>query len=123
MGMVLVTHDLGIVAETCDRVIVMYCGQIVEEATTLDLFAAPCHPYTAGLIACIPKLTDDKDMLEHIPGQVMPITQFGQPGCRFAARCPHVADACRTHTPPLFEVSPGHTCRCWRLETGTVVHE
>ncbi|MDD3242410.1 MAG: ABC transporter ATP-binding protein [Eubacteriales bacterium] len=124
MGMVLVTHDLGIVAEYCDRVVVMYCGQIVEEAATTALFALPGHPYTKGLIACIPKISDEKEFLDHIPGHVLPVAQYeSSTGCRFAQRCPAATPQCRAQTPPLFQLDVGHTCRCWQHQGNAIAHE
>lgn len=116
MGIVLVTHDLGVVAEECDRIIIMYCGQIVEQADTVTIFTKAAHPYTKGLIECIPRLTDQKDRLAHIEGNVMNIREFQKPGCRFAERCPFVTEKCRTETPLLQEVESGHLCRCWKTE-------
>lgn len=116
MGVVLVTHDLGVVAEECDRIIIMYCGQIVEQADTITIFTKAAHPYTRGLIDCIPRLTDQKDRLAHIEGSVMNIREFHKAGCRFAERCPHATEKCRKETPHLQELEPGHLCRCWKTE-------
>jgi oligopeptide/dipeptide ABC transporter ATP-binding protein len=112
MGLVLVTHDLGVVAENCDRVIVMYCGQIVEEAGVSEIFKDVRHPYTKGLMDCIPKLSDNKEELDSIRGNVESVYEYGE-GCRFAPRCPRAKDDCSLNTPPLKELGGGHKCRCY----------
>jgi oligopeptide/dipeptide ABC transporter ATP-binding protein len=116
MAMVMITHDLGVVAEVADRVAVMYAGQIVEEATTLDLFDEPKHPYTRGLIGSIPVAGERRDRLDVIPGQVPSLIDLPQ-GCRFASRCQARVDneleICEHHMPELIEVGPGHRVRCW----------
>ncbi len=116
MSILLITHDLGVVAETADRVAVMYAGQIVEQATTLDLFADPKHPYTVGLLGSIPVAGARRDRLDVIPGQV-PNLIDPPGGCRFASRCQARVDndleVCWERTPDLIEVTPGHTVRCW----------
>ena len=111
-ALLLITHDLGVVAETVDRVVVMYAGQIVEEATTARLFAAPAHPYTEGLLAAVPRLDEKRERLAAIPGQVPPATSWPQ-GCRFHPRCPHAWEKCRAEQPPLLDAAPGHRARCW----------
>jgi peptide/nickel transport system ATP-binding protein len=110
-AIILITHDLGVVAEVCDEVAVMYAGQIVERATVDDLFAAPQHPYTVGLLGSIPRLDRRAAQLATIEGMV-PNMANPPAGCRFAARCPFVSEPCRTAPPPLVEVSPGHLTRC-----------
>ena len=101
VAMLLITHDMGVVAETCDRVHVMYCGRVVEEAPVRDLFAAPRHPYTAGLLACLPRVTGGVgEALPTIPGRV-PELHALPPGCAFADRCPNVQEDCRAAPPPL----------------------
>jgi peptide/nickel transport system ATP-binding protein len=110
-AIILITHDLGVVAEVCDEVAVMYAGQIVERATVDDLFAAPQHPYTVGLLGSIPRLDRRTAHLATIEGMV-PNMANPPTGCRFAARCPFVSEPCRTAPPPLVEVSPGHLTRC-----------
>jgi peptide/nickel transport system ATP-binding protein len=110
-AIILITHDLGVVAEVCDEVAVMYAGQIVERATVDDLFAAPQHPYTVGLLGSIPRLDRRAAQLATIEGMV-PNMANPPAGCRFAARCPFVGEPCRTAPPPLVEVSPGHLTRC-----------
>lgn len=119
LGLVLVTHDLGVVAQTCQRVAVMYAGQIVEMATTADLFRRPRHPYTMGLLNCIPRLDGAADRrLTPIPG-APPDLAHPPAGCRFHPRCPLATDACRSGKPDLTEVSPGHLSRCIRQDALT----
>ena len=112
-AIILIPHDLGVVAEVCDEVAVMYAGEIVERAPVDELFSAPQHPYTVGLLGSIPRLDHRAEQLATIEGMV---PNMAQPpaGCRFAARCPFVLDACTTAPPPLIEVSPGHLSRCIR---------
>jgi len=112
-AIILITHDLGVVAEMADDVAVMYAGQIVERAPVAALFARPEHPYTVGLLGSIPRLDEKRDRLPSIEGRV-PDMSAPPPGCRFAARCPFVIDACRAATPALRELSPGHFARCIR---------
>ena len=109
----LITHDLGVIAEMADRVIVMYAGQIVEEAPLKELFAAPRHPYTKGLLACIPRPNDDISLeLPTIPGTV-PSPQEFPTGCRFCERCEKSLDICKGKQPPLRHINATHACRCW----------
>jgi len=110
-AIILITHDLGVVAEVCDEVAVMYAGELVERATVDELFASPEHPYTVGLLGSIPRLSRRADHLATIEGMVPDMT-VPPPGCRFAARCPFVSDICTTAPPPLVEVSPKHASRC-----------
>jgi oligopeptide/dipeptide ABC transporter ATP-binding protein len=107
-----ISHDLAAVARICSRVIIMYAGEIVEQATTRELFRNPKHPYTRGLLACIPPLRGDgPEFLPAIPG--LPPNPAKLPaGCRFAPRCLHVSDACRAARLELVEMSPGHQARC-----------
>jgi oligopeptide/dipeptide ABC transporter ATP-binding protein len=116
VSIILITHDLGIVAEMCQRVIVMYAGRIVEEADVDTIFANPQHPYTVGLIGSIPILGVVKDELEVIPGSVPNLINM-PPGCRFAARCKarieHNLEICTQKEPDLITTAPGHTARCW----------
>ncbi len=116
MSIVLITHDMGVVAETADRVAVMYAGQIVEQASTLELFADPQHPYTRGLLGSIPVAGDRRERLEVIPGQV-PNLIDPPPGCRFASRCQarvdHDLEICFDRMPDLIETNEGHLVRCW----------
>ena len=114
MSVMLITHDLGVVAETCDRVAVMYLGQIVEQADKNAIFDDPRHPYTWGLIHSIPRLDGDRAKpLYSIEGTVPLLNQVPQGCCRFAQRCPHVSERCRTAMPQLQEAAPGHWVRCW----------
>ncbi|MDR0655025.1 MAG: ABC transporter ATP-binding protein [Treponema sp.] len=114
MAVILITHDLAIVAETCSRVLVMYLGQIVEEAPVRDLFAHPRHPYTLALLKSIPTITGERpDRLYSIKGSVPLLSQIPR-GCRFAPRCPHAEGQCRKENPPLVPVTEIHKSRCWR---------
>jgi peptide/nickel transport system ATP-binding protein len=119
-AIILITHDLGVVAEMADDVAVMYAGQIVERAAVRDLFARPEHPYTVGLLGSIPRLDEKRERLPSIEGRV-PDMSRPPDGCRFAARCPFVEPACRTETPPLVEVAPGHLTRCRRAPLAQVI--
>ena len=114
MAVLLITHDLGIVAGRADRVAVMYAGQIVEEAETAELFARPSHPYTQGLFASVPRLTGPIQRLTPIRGTVPPPIAWPT-GCRFRPRCPQAFD--KSELPPeLLPVGPGHRMRCWLAE-------
>jgi peptide/nickel transport system ATP-binding protein/oligopeptide transport system ATP-binding protein len=113
MAILLITHDLGVVAETADRVAVMYAGRIAEYADVRTLFGSPRHPYTIGLLESIPRMNRELDELPVVPGTVPPPTAF-PPGCPFHPRCPFAVDRCRTELPVLEEVSPGHQVRCHR---------
>lgn len=119
-AIILITHDLGVVAETAQRVIVMYAGKKVEEAPVEELFAQPKHPYTHGLLASIPRLplmrgeqTDQAARLQEIPGMVPALTDLPA-GCAFAPRCTHARDRCRQTYPDYEEKRPGHWAACWR---------
>lgn len=111
-SILLITHDLGVVAEMCSRVIVMYAGKIVEEAPVGILFNNPTHPYTQGLIASVPKLGSGVKVLPSIPGSVPDLSSMPE-GCRFAPRCKYATDKCRTQEPPLAVVGENQKCRCW----------
>ena len=114
MGVMLITHDLAVVAQTCSRVIVMYLGQIVEEADVLTLFDHPCHPYTEGLMRSIPRMEGDRAKpLYMIPGTVPLLSQIPT-GCRFAPRCAYATERCRQETPQLTPVSDKQSVRCFR---------
>ncbi len=117
MAVLLITHNLGLVAERTRRVYVMYAGQIVEEASTEALFAAPAHPYTQGLMAAVPRLDQPRERLAAIPGQVPPATAWPA-GCRFHPRCPFAWEKCRAEAPPLLECGEGRRARCWLVEEG-----
>ncbi|HEY4893577.1 MAG TPA: ABC transporter ATP-binding protein [Reyranella sp.] len=119
-AIILITHDLGVVAEMADDVAVMYAGQIVERAPVRDLFARPEHPYTVGLLGSIPRLDEKRERLPSIEGRVPDMTQPPE-GCRFAARCPFVEPACRANPPPLIEVTPSHLTRCRRAPLAGVL--
>ena len=115
MSILLITHDLGVVAEMCSRVIVMYAGEIVEEAPVDILFNHPSHPYTVGLIASVPKLGSGVKVLPSIPGSVPDLSMLPK-GCRFAPRCKYATERCHNEEPSLFKVSPQQKCRCWLAE-------
>ncbi|MER9839044.1 ABC transporter ATP-binding protein [Mesorhizobium sp. M0074] len=111
-----ITHDLGVVAETCQRVIVMYAGRIVEQANVTDLFARPAHPYTKGLMCSVPdRRRGRQHRLPEIPG-IVPSLREPIVGCSFAPRCPFAIDICREETPMLRDVMPGHASACWRAK-------
>ncbi len=110
-AIILITHDLGVVAEVCDEVAVMYAGEIVERAPVNELFASPQHPYTVGLLGSIPRLDRQAEHLATIEGMV-PNMANPPRGCRFAARCPFVGQACIEAPPPLVAVSAAHLSRC-----------
>ncbi|TXL73867.1 ABC transporter ATP-binding protein [Vineibacter terrae] len=112
-AIILITHDLGVVAELCDDIVVMYAGQVVERAPVAALFAQPQHPYTVGLLGSIPRLDQRRDRLAAIDGTVPNMTA-PPPGCRFARRCPFADERCRREAPPPVEVAAGHMSRCWR---------
>ncbi|WP_126426196.1 ABC transporter ATP-binding protein [Brevibacillus marinus] len=111
-AIMMITHDLGVVAEMCDRVIVMYAGKVVEEADVVTLFTNPKHPYTQGLLKSVPKLTERERRLYSIKGNV-PIPGSVMKGCTFAPRCDFAMDICRSKVPELQEVKEGHWSRCW----------
>jgi oligopeptide/dipeptide ABC transporter ATP-binding protein len=113
MAIILITHDLGVVAQTADHVAVMYAGRIVEEAPVGELFRNPRHPYTIGLLESIPRLNERKERLSVIPGTVPPPTAF-PPGCAFHPRCPFIGDRCRDEIPDLETTGPEHEVRCHR---------
>jgi peptide/nickel transport system ATP-binding protein len=112
-AIILITHDLGVVAELADEVVVMYSGRIVERASVQRLFAKPQHPYTVGLLGSIPSLHLEQARLHAISGQVpTPMTRVQ--GCRFAPRCPFAIEKCRTDDPPLLDMGEGQQSACWR---------
>jgi len=124
MALLLITHDLGVVAEMASRVIVMYAGRVVEEAPVEALFANASHPYTEGLLAAIPRLGADQSRLTTIPGTVPPPTEWPT-GCRFRERCAYAFDRCVTEEPALVQVGSAHRARCHLVQeperrTGTV---
>ncbi len=117
MGILLITHDLGIVAGRADRIAVMYAGQIVEEGTAAGVFANPGHPYTRGLFGSIPSLTGPRVRLSPIPG-VVPQPDRWPTGCRFHPRCSEVMDRCAHEAPVVATHAHGGTCRCWLVAEG-----
>jgi peptide/nickel transport system ATP-binding protein len=121
-AILLITHDLGVVAEMCDRVVVMYAGKAVEETDVHTLFENPKHPYTKGLIGSTPKLGQKINRLTSIPGNV-PIPSEMPIGCKFAPRCSFAMDICRTREPELKELTKEHTCRCWLYQEEAELHE
>ena len=120
-AIILITHDMGAIAELADRVVVMYAGRVVEEGTVGEVLDSPQHPYTQGLIACVPHLdpnpTAERPPLVEIPGMVPSLTELGA-GCAFAPRCPHAMDRCRKERPPYFAAAGGHRAACWLLDEG-----
>jgi peptide/nickel transport system ATP-binding protein len=112
MAIMLITHDLGVVAEVCDRVVVMYAGEVVEEGPVAEIFQNPRHPYTQGLMQAIPRLGERVTRLAVIPGMVPSATNWPI-GCRFHARCPYGFDVCVREHPELFVINENHTSRCW----------
>ncbi|WP_211748345.1 ABC transporter ATP-binding protein [Paenibacillus sp. Marseille-Q4541] len=115
-SIMLITHDLGVVAEMCDRVIVMYAGQVVEEADKYELFENPKHPYTIGLMNSVPDLDEEVEFLETIPGSV-PLAHQMPTGCRFAPRCSKAMPICHEQEPELFKLQD-QQCRCWLYAEG-----
>jgi oligopeptide/dipeptide ABC transporter ATP-binding protein len=115
LALIFITHDFGIVAKMCDRVMVMYAGRAVESGPVRDIFNRPSHPYTQALLNSVPTMDEDVERLYSITGQPPALWDLPE-GCRFAARCPHADDRCRRDYPPAFTVGEGHTADCWRLE-------
>jgi len=119
MSTMMITHDLGVIAEVSDRVVVMYAGQVVEYATVDRVFTEPCHPYTIGLMASIPRLGSKKSgtgqTLKEIPGLVPNLIRL-PPGCLFAPRCRHAFQTCHRQRPPIFAIDEDHGVRCWLIE-------
>ncbi|CAA9311845.1 MAG: Oligopeptide transport ATP-binding protein OppD, partial [uncultured Microvirga sp.] len=119
-AIIMITHDLGVVAETTQRVIVMYAGRKVEEASVAQLFARPMHPYTLGLMRALPRLDADAEVagrrprLHEIAGIVPALTR-PIPGCPFEPRCAFAVARCRAEAPPLFEAEPRHRSACWEI--------
>ncbi len=114
MAILMITHNMGVIAETADRVMVMYSGRMVEQAPVARLFDRPLHPYTSGLLSCVPTLDQDQDRLVAIPGS-LPEPSNRPPGCRFSARCVHAIPACRQTVPPLELFEPNHQAACIRV--------
>ncbi|MDR3517252.1 MAG: ABC transporter ATP-binding protein [Azospirillaceae bacterium] len=118
MSVIFVTHDLGVVAETCDRVAVMYAGRIIETGSVATVFAGPRHPYTAGLLASVPRTGGERRPLQSIPGTPPPLSQRSG-DCAFAPRCAFATDHCRQRQPTLSAVAPDHAAACWHPEALT----
>ncbi|MCR6108766.1 ABC transporter ATP-binding protein [Bacillus sp. A301a_S52] len=116
MAIMLITHDLGVVAEMADRVVVMYAGQVVEEADVDRLFYTPMHPYTKALLHAIPRMEKNKEVLNTINGMVPSLVNMPEIGCRFVERCPEVQAACHSINPQLGEIAEGHAVRCLLYE-------
>lgn len=110
-AMILITHDLGVVAQVCDKVAIMYAGEIVESGTLRDVYLSPKHPYTHGLFGSIPSLDEEATRLKPIQG-LMPDPTDLPSGCKFHPRCPHATELCATQVPKVTEVAPGHKVRC-----------
>lgn len=115
MAIILITHDLAIVAEMCDRVAVMYCGRIIEEGEIFDIFETPKHPYTIGLHNSIPRMDQDDHRLKSIAG-VVPSLRNMPEGCKFSPRCPQALGKCLVEEPPAFIICGTHYCKCWLYE-------
>ncbi len=115
MAILLITHDLGVVAEMCDRVVVMYAGKVVEQGSVKEIFRNPSHPYTVGLMNSIPKLEERQARLPSIPGNV-PSLELMPKGCRFATRCEFVTEKCIQEEPTLLPVEENHEARCWLMK-------
>ncbi|KYO66947.1 ABC transporter ATP-binding protein [Thermovenabulum gondwanense] len=111
-SLMVVTHNLGVVAQLCDKVVVMYAGRIVERGSLADILEKPLHPYTRGLIAAIPKLSSNKEELYTIPGSVPTIDSF-EKGCRFYSRCEYGVEKCKIEVPPIEEINKNHYVQCW----------
>jgi len=120
-ALILITHSLGVAREVADRIYVMYAGNMVETAPSAELFKAHLHPYTQGLMSCIPKLSGG-GIAEGIPGRI-PNYMDPPPGCRFENRCPHAMPRCKETMPPMFEAAPGHHVACYLYEGGGASHE
>jgi len=126
MSVMFITHDLGVVAEICTRVIVMYLGQIVEETDVETLFSKPLHPYTKGLMKSMPTLEGDRSEKLHVIEGAVPSLNNIPKGCRFAERCPYADDLCREEPPELVIHTENHKVRCWhyeKVEKGEVAYD
>src|SRR5438445_7980444 len=115
LALIFITHDFGIVAKMCDRVMVMYAGRVVESGPVRAIFNHPSHPYTQALLNSVPTMDERVERLYPLPGQPPALWDFPV-GCRFEARCPQADERCRRQSPPSFTVREGHTADCWRLE-------
>lgn len=114
-AIMLITHDMGVVAEMADNIMVMYAGQVVEYGTARQIFTNPMHPYTQGLLASIPRLDKDSERLYAIDGTVPSLNALPE-GCRFCVRCNQSMEVCRDHCPPIFETPEGQQVRCWKYK-------
>lgn len=125
MGVILITHDMAVVAENCDRVAVMYLGQVVEEASVDEIFAHPMHPYTKGLMKSIPRMTGDREKDLYMIEGTLPVLDEIKEGCRFASRCPYANEKCKEQEAEFKEVSKEHYVRCFYPQTseGDLKHE
>jgi len=112
LSMILISHDLSIIAETCERVAIMYAGNMMEYGNTSSVFHEPLHPYTQGLIQAFPDIHGEKRKLTSIPGQI-PDLLAPPTGCRFNPRCPYVMNVCKTVQPPMIEMRPNHYVACY----------
>ncbi len=119
MAILLITHDLGVVAEMADVVAVMYAGKIVDAALVGPMFDFPEHPYTKGLFASLPRLEGPRERLDAIAGRVPSLLEMPD-GCRFHTRCPLAMERCQSDLPPFFPTSSGHASACWLHEADTV---
>jgi len=115
MAVIVITHNMGVVAETADRVMVMYAGRVIEQAPVAGIFDRPLHPYTRGLLSCVPSLEQETERLTAIPG-MLPEPARRPPGCRFAPRCGLCIDACTTAQPPLLPRAAAHDVACIRAD-------
>jgi oligopeptide/dipeptide ABC transporter ATP-binding protein len=115
LSLIFITHDFGVVAKMCDRVMVMYAGRIVENGPVRQIFNKPSHPYTQALLSSVPTMEERPDRLYSIQGQPPALWDLPQ-GCRFAARCPHADDRCQQEYPPSFTLGDSHSADCWKLE-------
>jgi oligopeptide/dipeptide ABC transporter ATP-binding protein len=114
MAIIFITHDFGIVAKMCDRVVVMYAGRVAEIADVRGLFNHPSHPYTEALMRSVPNVDEEVDFLYSIEGQPPALDNLPL-GCTFAPRCPYAYDKCQTEFPPMIQVAEGHSATCWKL--------
>jgi len=117
LTMMLITHDLSVIAETCDSSAIMYAGKLMERGTVVDIYKNPFHPYTQGLVGSFPSIKGAKKEMESIPGSPPNLLQ-PPPGCRFHPRCPHVMDICKSEEPQIVELEKGHLVACWLCEGG-----
>jgi peptide/nickel transport system ATP-binding protein len=116
MAVLFITHDMDVVSRLCSRVMVMYLGHVVEEATTQELFRDPGHPYTRGLLSCIPREDTDRNKpLPVIGGSVPPLSEIPK-GCHFCTRCSQADEHCHRQPPPMYQITPGHGVKCWKFE-------